>query len=60
MKLKNEKPQKITVMPKGPTQTAFGDETYRQINRASFQENFKILIGHFKNDGHLSRTSRMA
>lgn len=24
------------------------DETYRQINSVSFQQNFKMLIGHYK------------
>ena len=26
------------------------DEAYRQINQISFQENFKVLIGHYKNE----------
>jgi hypothetical protein len=27
------------------------DEPYFQINKISFQENFKVLIGHYKNVG---------
>ena len=25
------------------------DDAYSQINRTSFQQNFKVLIGHYKN-----------
>ena len=32
-------------------------DAYLQINQASFQENFKVLIGHYQSDGHESRVA---
>ena len=31
------------------------DATYQQINKVSFHQNFKSLIGHYKRDGSPSR-----
>ena len=50
------------VVPKNQAQTAHQaqkytrNEAYLQINRTSFQQNFKFLIGHYKEDGQISRT----
>lgn len=33
----------------------FHDETYRQINKISFQQNYRALIGHYKGESSASR-----
>ena len=48
MKQKIKKIKKTNAVPKTPAQSDARDEAYRQINRASFQQNFNVLIGHYK------------
>jgi hypothetical protein len=38
----------VTSMKSKKQQQEYVDEDYRQINSISFQENFKNLIGHYK------------
>jgi len=51
---KNKKPirEKVVLEIQNPlqdkSQMDSWDEAYRQINKISFQENFRALIGHYK------------
>ncbi len=40
---------------KARVQTGLIEEAYYQINKTSFQQNFKVLIGHYKNETHATR-----
>lgn len=60
MKKKSEKKMKPRTEPeqthiKVKTITEIHDETYRQINKVSFQQNFHALIGHYKGESSASR-----
>lgn len=60
MKQKDEKNKKENVDVKGKDQgerpiLISMDATYQQINKISFHQNFKSLIGHYKREGSSSR-----
>ena len=51
MEKKTEKVEKTSFLPKYPIKIEVREDAYRQINRVSFQENFRVLIAHYKTDG---------
>jgi hypothetical protein len=60
MKQKDEKNKKENVSSKNQGQSGRPvliamDATYQKINKISFHQNFKSLIGHYKGDGPSSR-----
>jgi len=50
---RKEKPDSMDNAPRKQNYTELWDEAYRQINRDSFQQNFKVLIGHYKDIGQI-------
>ncbi len=46
---------KEKVHTKARVQTGLIEEAYYQINKTSFQQNFKVLIGHYKNEAHATQ-----
>ena len=46
---------KEKVQTNARVQTGLIEEAYYQINKTSFQQNFKVLIGHYKNETHATR-----
>lgn len=61
MRPKFDKIKKANRVPKKKDQapTEADIEVYRQINKTSFQQNFKALLGHYKNYEHVSQASRV-
>ena len=63
MKLKNLKDKKTKKAPTPENQpepesqyvTESQDEAYRQVNRVCFQQNFQVLINHYKGESSASR-----
>jgi len=55
MKKKIEKLEKAILPIHNQVRVDTWDEAYRQINIISFRQNFKLLIGHYKNDQHATR-----
>lgn len=60
MKQNDEKTKKENMSvknktPEGRPLLVAMDATYQQINKVSFHQNFKSLIGHYKQDGTPSR-----
>jgi uncharacterized protein (DUF927 family) len=56
MKTETVKIKKTEIFLKNQPQADTGDDAYIQINKTSFQQNFKFLMGHFKGD----QTPRLA
>lgn len=56
MKRDLEKVKKVTVVQRTQVSSEKVDMTYQQVNRVSFQQNFKVLIGHYTNEPQTSRT----
>ena len=58
-KMNAKKTEKTEMPPKKvvtkDSKFANGDETYRQVNLSSFTKNFKVLIGHYKDNTQGSR-----
>lgn len=54
---KNMKPrtEREQMQMKVQTITEIHDESYRQINKISFHQNFRALIGHYKGESSASR-----
>ena len=61
MKNKIEKREKMRKELNGATkdkrQPASSEEAYHQLNRASFEQDFKALLGHYKNESWVAKVN---
>ena len=62
MNEKNEKPENMPYLPPDAIEEeresiVSEDEPYSQLNKTSFEQDFKALLGHYKNDQGPNRES---